>query len=52
MFGTTKPKKIITKKMSKIYKSDININSLKNRDMDFNRTANNFLNYNVLNLTK
>ena len=46
MFGTTKPKKIITKKMSKIYKSDININSLKNRDMDFNRTANNFLNYN------
>ena len=46
MFGTTKPKKLITKNMSKIYKTSVNTNSLKNRAIDLNHTGNNFYNYN------
>ena len=46
MFGTTKPKKLITKNMSKIYKVGMNTNSLKNKTIDLNRTVNNFYNYN------
>lgn len=47
MFGTTKPKKIITK-MSRLYKSGINTNtnSLSNRSIDLNNNLNNFFNYN------